>query len=99
MDCANSLADIIELGLPFTDPIADGPTIQRSNTVSINMADRCCIALLTFCTASPHKWSHSHLSPPNGSRGTKERIESSSLVYGILQPDLELRGREIVEGL
>ncbi|KAF4152410.1 hypothetical protein CNMCM6069_002180 [Aspergillus lentulus] len=24
-------ADIVELGLPFTDPIADGPTIQRSN--------------------------------------------------------------------
>lgn len=25
--------DIIELGLPFTDPIADGPTIQMANTV------------------------------------------------------------------
>lgn len=25
-------ADIIELGIPFTDPIADGPTIQRANT-------------------------------------------------------------------
>ena len=27
--------DIIELGLPFTDPIADGPTIQKSNLVSL----------------------------------------------------------------
>lgn len=27
-------ADIIELGVPFSDPIADGPTIQESNTVS-----------------------------------------------------------------
>jgi tryptophan synthase len=28
-------ADIIELGIPFSDPIADGPTIQESNTVCI----------------------------------------------------------------
>ncbi|KAL9622306.1 MAG: hypothetical protein Q9160_003317 [Pyrenula sp. 1 TL-2023] len=28
-------SDIIELGLPFTDPIADGPTIQKSNTVAL----------------------------------------------------------------
>ena len=26
-------ADIIELGVPFSDPIADGPVIQESNTV------------------------------------------------------------------
>ncbi|KAI9737223.1 MAG: tryptophan synthetase [Claussenomyces sp. TS43310] len=28
-------ADIIELGLPFTDPIADGPTIQKANTQAL----------------------------------------------------------------
>lgn len=27
--------DLIELGLPFTDPIADGPTIQRANTQAL----------------------------------------------------------------
>lgn len=27
--------DIIELGLPFTDPIADGPTIQKANTQAL----------------------------------------------------------------
>lgn len=27
--------DVIELGLPFTDPIADGPTIQKSNNVAL----------------------------------------------------------------
>jgi len=26
--------DMIELGMPFSDPIADGPAIQESNTVS-----------------------------------------------------------------
>jgi len=28
-------ADIIELGVPFTDPIADGPTIQKANTEAL----------------------------------------------------------------
>ena len=28
-------ADLIEVGLPFTDPIADGPTIQKSNTQAL----------------------------------------------------------------
>ncbi|WVQ95504.1 tryptophan synthase, beta subunit [Kwoniella sp. CBS 9459] len=28
-------ADIIELGVPFSDPTADGPTIQAANTVAI----------------------------------------------------------------
>lgn len=28
-------ADLIELGMPFTDPIADGPTIQRSITQAL----------------------------------------------------------------
>lgn len=27
--------DIIELGIPFTDPIADGPTIQTANTKAL----------------------------------------------------------------
>jgi tryptophan synthase alpha subunit len=29
-------ADIIELGMPFSDPLADGPTIQYANTVSLS---------------------------------------------------------------
>ncbi|KAI1406838.1 tryptophan synthetase [Hypoxylon sp. FL1857] len=28
-------ADVLELGVPFTDPIADGPTIQTANTVAL----------------------------------------------------------------
>lgn len=31
----NDLLDVIELGVPFTDPIADGPTIQTSNTQAL----------------------------------------------------------------
>ncbi|KAF9007422.1 bifunctional tryptophan synthase TRP1 [Cyathus striatus] len=29
-------ADIVELGIPFSDPIADGPLIQETNSVAIN---------------------------------------------------------------
>ena len=32
----NSGADILEIGIPFSDPIADGPTIQASNDVALS---------------------------------------------------------------
>lgn len=31
-------ADIIELGMPFSDPIGDGIVVQRSNTVRNDFA-------------------------------------------------------------
>lgn len=29
-------ADMVEIGIPFSDPVADGPTIQQSNLVALN---------------------------------------------------------------
>src|SRR5687767_6393431 len=31
----NAGVDMIEIGIPFSDPIADGPTIQQSNKVAL----------------------------------------------------------------
>jgi tryptophan synthase alpha chain len=34
--CVHAGADLIELGIPFSDPLADGPTIQNSMQASLN---------------------------------------------------------------
>ncbi|MGX1930810.1 tryptophan synthase subunit alpha [Flagellimonas sp. 2504JD4-2] len=35
-DLESSGVDLIEIGLPFSDPLADGPTIQDSSTTALN---------------------------------------------------------------
>src|SRR5262245_12053936 len=32
---AGSGVDMIEIGIPYSDPVADGPTVQGSNTVAL----------------------------------------------------------------
>jgi hypothetical protein len=54
--------------------------------------------LLRIDAASPQKWSHSFLNTRDGPRSTKEGLDSSSLVHGILQPDSQLWRGETSEG-
>jgi len=48
---ADAGADVIELGIPFSDPLADGPTIQRASFLSLQKGttvDRVLAALAEF---------------------------------------------------
>ena len=48
---ADAGADVIELGIPFSDPLADGPTIQRSSFIALQKGttvDTVLDALRTF---------------------------------------------------
>jgi tryptophan synthase alpha chain len=42
---AKAGADIIEIGIPYSDPVADGPTIQASNTVALKNGMRLSLLL------------------------------------------------------
>lgn len=44
--CAKNGADLIEVGIPFSDPLADGPTIQHSTQVALKNG-----TTLTSCLA------------------------------------------------
>jgi tryptophan synthase alpha chain len=53
---ADAGADVIELGVPFSDPLADGPTIQRSSFLSLSRGTtlpRVLEALAAFRRARP----------------------------------------------
>jgi len=45
---ARAGADLIELGVPFSDPLADGPTIQHSTQVALEggMSVSRCLAMV-----------------------------------------------------
>lgn len=48
LDILDNGADILEIGLPFSDPLADGPIIQYSSTQAIKMGINI-VEVLKFC--------------------------------------------------
>ena len=86
-------ADVIELGLPFSDPIADGPTLQAASTRALQSG--CTLARL-FETASALK-----LRAPLVSMGYMNQVErmgagvfaqaaADAGMVGAILPDLPL---------
>ena len=45
---AGAGADVVELGIPFSDPVADGPTIQRSSQRALEQGVTAAVALRTL---------------------------------------------------
>ena len=55
---ANAGADIIELGVPFSDPVADGPTIQRSSQIALEQG-----VTLEWCLEQLREFRKTHDTP------------------------------------
>lgn len=83
-------ADIIELGIPFSDPQADGPAIQASNNVSFSrgQVNSCLEGLTLHCSATGRTCSKSRRTdvPLLCEASTRAGIDDSCAVDGILQP-------------
>ncbi len=48
-----SVADVVEIGVPFSDPMADGPTIQRTSQEALSQGVTLEWILSTLATMSP----------------------------------------------
>ena len=58
-------ADLIELGMPFTDPMADGPSVQASGQRALRPALPS-ITPSTWSAASGRRWRQRHAHPADG---------------------------------
>ena len=89
-------ADIVEIGIPFSDPIADGPTIQKASSAALKkgVTPKKCLQL---CGALREKFPHLPLLIMTYSNivfkaGLAEFMRISKLkgIDGFILPDMEL---------
>jgi len=97
---AEERADIIEVGIPFSDPLADGPTIQRSSFESLRagMTVRGVLDLVRDALPAVPIVLFSYLNPIL-QYGTKRFLEDALAVgcAGLLLTDLPVGGDPAVE--
>lgn len=97
---ADSGADLIELGVPFSDPLADGPTIHAAATVALeggatladtlavcsSVADRIPVVLMVY----------SNMVLAHGGATEFARLAGAAGACGVIVPDLPLGEAEDV---
>ena len=98
----DSAADLIELGVPFSDPLADGPTIHAAATAALeagatfatalevcrSVADRVPVVLMAY----------SNMVLAHGGASEFARLAAAAGAAGVIVPDLPLGEAEEVRG-
>jgi tryptophan synthase alpha chain len=100
---ADAGADLIELGVPFSDPLADGPTIHAADTASLQ-AGATLERVLETCTAVGDRIPVALMCYSNMilARGVEEfgALAAEARASGVIVPDLPLEEQgEIAEAL
>lgn len=96
----DSGADLIELGVPFSDPLADGPTIHAAATVALE-AGATFAAALEACRAVAERvpvvlMVYSNMVLAQGGAGEFARLAVAAGAAGAIVPDLPLGEAEDV---
>lgn len=101
--CERAGADVIELGVPFSDPVADGTTIQRSSQIALEHGvslDWCLEQLAAFRRESDTAVVIFSYLNPVMSYGAERFVHDAVAAgaQGVLLTDLPLGGDEALEG-
>jgi tryptophan synthase alpha chain len=95
--CAAAGADIIELGVPYTDPLADGPVIHAAGTAALAAGATLTGVLEVACALAPSVpvvlMCYANMVFAPGVDAFTERLASSGAA-GLIVPDLPLQEAE-----
>jgi tryptophan synthase alpha chain len=96
---ADAGADLIELGVPFSDPLADGPTIHAADTAALS-AGSTLESVLETCTAIAERIPVALMTYSNMilAKGVEEfgGLAAGAGAAGVIVPDLPLEEQDAI---